>query len=404
MAKVRVRPESKRLYLDFHYKGVRCREYTALEDSIRNRRQVQSLMDKIQAEIAVGVFDYSIYFPQSKNRFQFESPASTLVATVGQANSDVSDEDKFPLFNEFVEVWLIENNARWRLATQELMRHTIDKHLLPTLGPHKVNKISKADVLLFRANLTKHRMKNGRPLTPKTINHIVGAVKSILVEAADRYGFPNPLEKLSRLKVPKTHIEPFSLVHVLRMLETVREDYRPYLTVRFFTGMRTGEADGLKWKYIDWERKQILVRETWSRGRTEYTKNDGSQREIDISPVVWDALVKQKQMTAGMSEYVFCGKGGCPLTSKNFVNRVWNPLLRFLDLTVRRPYQMRHTAATLWLASGENPEWIARQLGHTSTEMLFTVYSRFIPNLTRKDGTAFANLLANHMILAEVPE
>ena len=47
---------------------------------------------------------------------------------------------------------------------------------------------------------------------------------------------------------------------------------------------------------------------------------------------------------------------------------------------------MRHSAATLWLASGENPEWIAKQLGHTSTEMLFKTYSRYVPNLTRQDG------------------
>jgi integrase len=56
---------------------------------------------------------------------------------------------------------------------------------------------------------------------------------------------------------------------------------------------------------------------------------------------------------------------------------------------------MRHTAATLWLASGEAPEWIARQLGHTTTEMLFRVYSRFVPNLTRQDGSAIDRLLTH---------
>ena len=66
-----------------------------------------------------------------------------------------------------------------------------------------------------------------------------------------------------------------------------------------------------------------------------------------------------------------------------------------------RPYQMRHTAATLWLAAGENPEWIARQLGHTTTEMLFRVYSRYVPNLTRNDGTAFERMLAANSIAGE---
>jgi integrase len=51
----------------------------------------------------------------------------------------------------------------------------------------------------------------------------------------------------------------------------------------------------------------------------------------------------------------------------------------------------------LWLASGEAPEWIARQLGHTNTEMLFRVYSRYVPNLTRQDGSAMERLLASRL-------
>ncbi len=78
------------------------------------------------------------------------------------------------------------------------------------------------------------------------------------------------------------------------------------------------------------------------------------------------------------------------------------PILRFLGLEKRKPYQTRHTAATLWLASGESPEWIARQLGHTSTNMLFRVYSRYIPNASRQDGTAFERLLASGP-LSELP-
>jgi len=44
-----------------------------------------------------------------------------------------------------------------------------------------------------------------------------------------------------------------------------------------------------------------------------------------------------------------------------------------------------------------SPEWIARQMGHANTEMLFRVYSRYVPNLTRRDGSAFENLLAANL-------
>jgi integrase len=68
-------------------------------------------------------------------------------------------------------------------------------------------------------------------------------------------------------------------------------------------------------------------------------------------------------------------------------------VLKKLNLPYRSPYQTRHTTATLWLGAGENPTWIAQQMGHTTTEMLFSTYARFVPNLTRSDGCAFEDLI-----------
>jgi integrase len=116
-----------------------------------------------------------------------------------------------------------------------------------------------------------------------------------------------------------------------------------------------------------------------------------------MSHLVYDALKAQHRATGDKSVFVFCNRDGNPLEHKNVTNRVWYPLLRHLGLKERRPYQCRHTAATLWLAAGESPQWIAMQLGHTTTEMLFRVYARFVPNLTRKDGSAFERLLTGVM-------
>ena len=177
----------------------------------------------------------------------------------------------------------------------------------------------------------------------------------------------------------------------------MRPDYTDYFTVRLLTGLRSGEVHGLRWRHIDLTRRQILVRETYSQGRIEYTKTDGSQRNVDMSGPVFRTLSERAARCNAQADpdgYVFANRSGHPIDNKNFCNRVWYPLLRHLGLTQRRPYQMRHTAATLWLASGENPEWIAKQLGHTSTEMLFKTYSRYVPNLTRQDGSAFERVLA----------
>lgn len=166
--------------------------------------------------------------------------------------------------------------------------------------------------------------------------------------------------------------------------------------------MRTGEIHGLKWKYIDFKNRQLLIRETLVRDEMEEEgKTDLSIREIFMSDVVYKALLRQRDVTFKDSEFVFCNAFGKPHNLNNLTNRIWYPILRHLGLELRRPYTTRHTAATLWLAAGENPEWIARQMGHATTEMLFRVYSRYVPNLTRNDGFAFNRLLSGAV---EIPE
>ena len=56
--------------------------------------------------------------------------------------------------------------------------------------------------------------------------------------------------------------------------------------------------------------------------------------------------------------------------------------------------QTRHTFATLALQSGEQLGWVSKQLGHTTDEMVIRHYAKFIPNLTRQDGSALAKVMA----------
>ncbi len=48
MAKVRVRHDTKRLFIDFSYKGIRCREQTLLVDTPRNRKQLEMLVQRME--------------------------------------------------------------------------------------------------------------------------------------------------------------------------------------------------------------------------------------------------------------------------------------------------------------------------------------------------------------------
>lgn len=393
MASIRV--HKGHLFFDFRFQTIRCREYSSLPDTTANRKRMQKVLDRIEQAIATGTFRYADFFPGSKlaGRFNQGDAATASTEVIATAESLASSPDT-PPFRDFIEEWFSEYRITWRRSHAATVRSTVDLHLKPFFGDTSVSAITKADILRFRAKVAQRKGRGGHPtLSAKTVNRILQLLSQILAEAGERYAFVNPAERVKRLKQRRIDIHPFSLAETRRLIDSVRVDYRPYLTIRLLTGMRTGEINGLKWKYVDFERRQILVRETWVRGAVEYTKTDGSQREIALSQPVIEALQQQQQRT-GRQEYVFSTAAGVPLDNDNFTNRVWYPLLRYLELEKRRPYQMRHTCATLWLAAGENPEWVARQLGHVDTTMLFKTYSRFIPNLTRQDGSAFDSLVA----------
>jgi integrase len=387
MGHIRVRKETGKLFFDFRYQNLRCREQTNLKDSAANVKNMERALVKIEAEILLGQFDYEATFPGSKML-----PKLQIIERKKRQHKNGT-----PLFKDFTEEWFSEMRASWRISYIDSTRHILEKRLLPKFGDVDIAQITKADLMQFRANLSLQKKKNGYLLSPTHINRHLKIMRMISNEAADRFEFLTPFRNIKPLKSQKPDIEPFTFDEVNLILNTVRADYKTYYTTRFFTGMRTGEIHGLKWRFVDFEKKEILVRECHVRGRTEYTKNDGSQREIHMSKPVIDALKAQFKVTGESSEYVFVNATGLPFNCNNISNRVWHPLLRLLNLRKRTAYQTRHTAATLWLASGEAPEWIARQMGHTNTEMLFRVYSRYVPNLTRQDGSAFERLLTQQL-------
>ncbi|WP_445428935.1 tyrosine-type recombinase/integrase [Alishewanella sp. HL-SH05] len=397
MASIGVR--NNKLLIDFRYCGVRCREQTELDNTPANVRKLNKLINNIDTDMRLECFVYRDYFPGSTKAAQFsrkdDEAAKRKAETMANYQPSIAKVPEV-LFAEFSKEWFDENAVRWKNSYTQTISFIIKSYLNTEFGDVPLNLITKAAILKFRARIA-NTQEDGKKRSADFVNHVMTPLRMILAEAGDRYGFRSPFENIKPLRVDKTDVEPFSLEEVKLILEEIRADFHAYFTVRFFTGMRTSECDGLKWKYVDFQRELILIRETNVNGVIETTKTVGSYREIKMSSLVFQALKQQFATTSNKSEFVFCTNKGTPLDHRNVRDRIWKPLLEKLGLTYRRPYQTRHTAATLWLAAGESPEWIARQMGHTTTKMLFETYSRYVPNLTRQDGSAFERLLNNNL-------
>lgn len=119
------------------------------------------------------------------------------------------------------------------------------------------------------------------------------------------------------------------------------------------------------------------------RGVETNLKITASVRDVDMLPTVEEVLQSQPR-----DEYVSPNADGGLLDLTNMRVQVWFPTLQRADLKPRNLYQTRHTFASLMLQAGEDPAWIARMMGHTTTKMLFERYGRFIQHRTRQDRMA----------------
>jgi integrase len=370
------------LYFDFFYEGSRYKEYTELKNNPQNVKIMENAMSKIDGEIELGTFDYAKYFPESKN--------------INKPGAQQKTDNEEMAFDQFAQKWYRISKIEWKYSTQQDFYSIMENHLIPHFKKTDISTITKIVLKEFRVALALKDGRSGRKMSNKRINNIMAVLRLIINEACDEFNLRSPFEKIEPLSIVQQDINPFSPTEVKIFLKGVRQDFGNYYKTRFFSGMRTAEIDGLKWKYVDFRNKKILIRETWQRKRWDTPKTKSSIRDIKMSPIVEEALREQHLITRHLA-LVFANKKGNPLDHNLVTKRVWYPTLKKLDLQLRTPYQTRHTAATLWLASGENPEWIAKQMGHSSTEMLFTKYSKFVPNLTRRDGSAFESFLENNI-------
>ncbi|MGI2040436.1 Arm DNA-binding domain-containing protein [Shewanella frigidimarina] len=377
-----INTRSNKLQIDFRYRGIRCREMTTLEDNAANRKRATAVLKRIEAEIHLNQFEYARHFPNSKQVKKFQE--YDRMTAIKQADST-------PSVSEFIAQWLLEKRPEWRPSQLRTIEDILELYIIPRFSDHNIQAITKAEILKFRADLVDGQVF-GKSLSASRINQILSPLRVVLNDASERYDFVSPWKSIKPLPVNRKPVHPFTLDEVFKFLDFVRPDFRCYFLVRFFTGMRTGEIDGLQWENVDFVKRQILIRGSWVRNKLGPVKTKTSLREIDMNDLVFEALTQHAKKSTGKG-FVFQTAGGMPMNNKNMSYRVWYPTLDIAKIPQRNPYQSRHTAATLWLASGESPEWIARQMGHANTNMLFTVYSRYVPNLTRRDGSAFEAFL-----------
>lgn len=186
-------------------------------------------------------------------------------------------------------------------------------------------------------------------------------------------------------------MRPFTKEEFRRFLDALAIRWRPYFEFAVWTGLRPGEQAALQWSEVDLKSTPpvVEVRATLDprkSGVRRPPKTRESARAVELIPQAVAALKTQRFQNELTGPWVFPGPDGGPLNVSNLTRRVYCPALRRAKLVERPLYNLRHAFAVFMLEAGENPGWVARQMRHTSAEMLWRRYARWWPQVARSDG------------------
>jgi integrase len=389
---VHVREQHMHLLYDGTWQGIRFREFTGLLNTTENRTRCQKLAKLMTLEMGLGTFDYLRHFPEGSQKHKFMGRPDTKTT-----------------FRWFADtVWLPHMQTKVRESTVKDYTDIPNVSVYPSLGEIHLKDLRPEHCDRFINDLKKYRWHRtlpigaqeieGRPLGPRRQNIILLRVRQVLDLAFERgYMDKNPHTWITLQEEELPEIDPFCVEERKVFLEALPDRrWRNYFIVAFDTGMRPSEQLGLEWPHIDFKRKRILVRQGMVRGSLTLLKTKKSRRDVDMLPTVEAAFHEQPRD----SKYVFSNVVGGPLDLTNIRNRIWYPTLKRAGLWPEDPgqqprdlYQTRHTFASIMLYVGEDPAWIARMMGHTTTRMLYERYGKFIRNRARQDGSAYLEAL-----------
>lgn len=218
------------------------------------------------------------------------------------------------------------------------------------------------------------------------MSNLLLPLRNALAEAvADELIEFNPLDrlKLSRILPRETATtdyepDPYTLEDLLRLFTKLEGAERNAFQFWAFSGVRTSELVGVLWEDFAANLADVEIRRAVVEGEEKTTKTKAGIRKIPMLLAARQAVQAQRDSTGATAGRAFLNpRTGGEWTDQSLL-RTWQRASKLADVRYRNPYQMRHTFASQLLSQGENPAYIAKLLGHKTTEMVIRNYGRWV--------------------------
>jgi integrase len=201
-------------------------------------------------------------------------------------------------------------------------------------------------------------------------------------------------------------------------VESVARELAPfapyYLLVRFaaYTGLRAGEMAGLRVRDLDLVVGHVSVRQTAQRIGGEWVYGTPkSRRSVRDVPLMHSGLIaelrryKMQHPNSGNPDALFwpgrhVGSNRLDysrvIDMGSFRRNYLQTVLTNAELPPMRFHDLRHTAASLWLAAGFKPYEVSRWRGHANVSTTDGIYAHLYPNDYSKHVARFDAFVALH--------
>jgi integrase len=279
------------------------------------------------------------------------------------------------LGREWARTWL-EAQAHLSPSSRERYAGILRTHLLPRWGGRPLNRITHAEVQGWVSELC-------RSLEPASVRKTYG-VLSLMLDLAvrDRRLTTNVAKGVNLPRAVRSKHRYLTHCQVEELAAQLKEHEALIVLVLAYCGLRWGELAALRIADLDFLRRRISVTRSVSdvNGALVWGPTKSHQhRSVPFPRFLAEGLAAQ---AAGRdrTELLFPSRAGTALRVKNFRRDCFDGAAARAALEGLHPHELRHTAASLAVASGANVKAVQTMLGHGQASMTLDVYADLFPD------------------------
>ena len=338
-----------------------------------------------------------------------EAQAALNKVLVAVAERSYVAPSKETLEQFLTDRWLPAIEATVRLTTYRSYVQHVTWHIVPHLGALPLQSLSGAQINALYARLAScGRQGDKSGLSSLTIRHVHAVLHRALKDAV-RWGVLalNPIAAADPPRVANAReMKTWSAEQLEAFLEFTAEDRLHALwQLLALSGMRRGEACGLRWCDCDLEQGRVAIRRALvpiahtvlatepktARGKRSIALD---ARTVAVLQGHGQRQLREREQAEDWTEtgLVFTRTDGQALPP-NSVSRCFVRLVRQAKLPAIRLHDLRHTHATLALSAGIHPKVVSERLGHATVAITLDTYSHAIPALQEEAATRIADLV-----------